>query len=122
MIVNLNRDVKLDADAMTKKDFSTLLHHGAEETKDLLDSFKEANGNPKLDYFSFDEDSQGGLLVKIDQTKFDNKWQIIDLLAAYLSDFAWSEFSAHTMAEDLPDSEDDYHEKAKAEFYRALTK
>ena len=71
---------------------------------------------------SFDEDSQGDLLVKIDQTKFDNKWQIIDLLATCLSDFAWSKFSVHTMAEDLPDSEDDYHEKAKAEFYRALTK
>lgn len=107
---------------MTKKDFNTLLHHGTEEAKDLLDSFKKANCNPKLDYFSFDEDSQGDLLVKLDQTKFDNEWQMIDLLAACLSDFAWSEYSAHTMAEDLPNSEDDYHEKAKAEFYRALTK
>lgn len=122
MIINLNRDVKLDADAMTKKDFDTLLSHGAEEAEDLLDSFKEFNSNPKLDYFNFDEDSQGDLLVKIDQTKFDDKPQIIDLVAACLSDFAWSEYSAYTMAEDLPINEDDYCEKAKAEFYRALTR
>lgn len=122
MIINLNRDVKLDADAMTKKDFDTLLRHGAEEAEDLLDSFKEFNSNPKLDYFSFDEDNQGDLLVKIDQTKFDDKPQIIDLVAACLSDFAWSEYSAYAMAEDLPITEDDYCEKAKAEFYQALTK
>lgn len=33
-----------------------------------------------------------------------------------------SEYSAYTMVEDLPINEDDYCEKAKAEFYRALTR